>query len=137
MAQTSLDAEVESVLQEIRGNVNAEISLRATPNAELIRRTLLQLEGELVVTTRAWHRLPPVFSNRQGWKAQAELWLKRNLQRATNWYLWEQINFNSATNNALHDLQRLLTIYEREQAILRLQVKALNATIEELKTHRD
>ncbi len=137
MRQTSFDAEVASVLQELRQNVSAEISLRPPPHAELMRRTLAQLAGQLAVTTRAWNRLPPVVSNRQGWKAQVELWLKRMLQRATNWYSWEQVNFNAATNNALHDLHRLLTIYEQEQAVLRTQIKALSATVAALKANQD
>lgn len=137
MVKTEFESEVERVLQEIRGNLNAEISIRATPGDELIRQTLSQLEGDLFVTARSWHHLPPVVSNRQGWKAQVELWLKRQLKRATNWYTWEQVNFNSATNNALHSLQRMFINYEKEQAVLRAQIKELNAAIEALKAHND
>jgi len=77
MVSTKFDAEVEMVLREIRGNLNAGVSARATPGEELIRQNLLQLDGDLFVTARSWNSLPPVVSNRQGWKAQLELWLKR------------------------------------------------------------
>lgn len=137
MLNAEFQSEVEKVLQELRGNLNAEISVRATPSDEFIRQAMSQLEGDLFVTARSWNSLPPVVSNRQGWKAQFELWLKRQLKRATNWYTWEQVNFNAATNNALHSIQWMFANYEKEQAILRARIKELNATIDELKTNKD
>ena len=139
MVNTEFNIEVENVLQEIRGNLNAELSLEATTTTSeaTIRQTLALLEGDLFVTARTWNSLPPVVSNRQGWKARLELWVKRLLKRTTNWYTWEQVNFNAATNNALHSIELMLTNYEKEQAILRAQIEELNSTIEALKTNNN
>lgn len=137
MSDTKIDSEVEKVLHEMRQNLKAESITRVTPGDEIIREALSQLEGDLYVTARSWNRLPPVVSNRQGWKAQAELWLKRQLKHATRWYSWEQVNFNSATNNALHTLLWICTNYEKQQAALRAEIKELNATVERLQASGD
>jgi hypothetical protein len=137
MVSTEFDSEVEMVMQELRGNLDAGVGLQRTmPGEELIRQTLSQFKDDLFITSRSWKRLPPVVSSRRGWKAQLELWFKRRLKRATNWYTWEQINFNAATNNALHSVGVIFTAYEKEQATLRAQVKELNLAIEELKINR-
>jgi hypothetical protein len=138
MVNAEFDIEAENVLREIRENLKAELNLEATTTSEAtIRQTLALLEGDLFVTARTWNSLPPVVSNRQGWKARLELWVKRLLKRATNWYTWEQVNFNAATNNALHSIEMMITNYEKEQAILRAQIEELNSTIEALKTNKN
>lgn len=137
MGQASFDAEVAGVLQELRQHLRAELRVRVRPDAALRQHALAQLADELAITARAWKRLPPVVSDRQGWPARVELWLKRMLQRATRWCFWEQINFNAATNNTLHVFQWLLTDYEQEQAELRAQIKALHAAIADLQANQN
>jgi hypothetical protein len=136
MASAEFASEVEMVLREIRGNLDAGVGVRALSGEELIGQTMAQLKDDLFVTARSWNRLPPVVSNRRGWQSRLELWFKRHLKRATNWYTWEQINFNAATNNALHSVGAIFNAYEMEQANLRAQIKELNAAIEDLKTNR-
>ncbi|HKP73547.1 MAG TPA: hypothetical protein VJT82_11455 [Pyrinomonadaceae bacterium] len=119
------DPEVEKVLLEIRQNLHAEIDARAERDVAPNLQVLSQLESHLTVTGRAWSRLPPVSSNRHGWRAQVELWLKRQLKRATRWYVWEQLNFNAATNDALRAIQTALANQEKQHASLRAELEEL------------
>jgi hypothetical protein len=64
---------------------------------------LARLDANLATAERAWNRLPPLMSNRAGLAARVELWLKRQIKRATHWFTWEQVNFNSAAYHALRD----------------------------------
>ncbi len=88
------------------------------------RENLALINSYLTTTARAWNRLPPLVSNRSGTAARVELWLKRQLKRATRWYAWEQVNFNAAVHHALRDLLQVLTAYERELATLRAKIDA-------------
>lgn len=130
-----LDAEVEKVLHEIRQNLRAERDTRTERAVAPNLHTLSQLESHLSVTERTWSRLPPLMSNRQGWKARVEIWIKRQLKRATRWYVWEQVHFNAATNDALRIVLTALAKQEKEQAILRAQLDELSASIRGLKTN--
>jgi len=129
-----LDAEVEKVLHEIRQNLRAEIDAQTARAVAPNLQALSQLESHLSVTERTWNRLPPLISNRLGWKAQVELWCKRQLKRATHWYVWEQVNFNAATNDALRTVMTALANQEKEQATLRAELEELRANIQGLKT---
>ncbi len=80
------------------------------------------INSYLTTTARAWDRLPPVVSNRSGLSARLELWLKRQLKRATRWYAWEQVNFNAAVHHALRDLLPVLLAYEAELQKLRARL---------------
>jgi len=128
------DREVEKALLEIRQNLQAEIDARAATGVAPNVQVLWQLESHLTVTERAWSRLPPLVSNRQGWRAQIELWFKRLLKRATHWYVWEQINFNAATNESLHTVRMALARQEQQQSALRTQLEELAANIRRLET---
>ena len=86
--------------------------------------SLALLNSYLTTTARAWDRLPPLVSNRSGLSAKLELWLKRNLKRATRWFTWEQVNFNAAVHHALRDLLPLLSAYEQELGKLHAQIDA-------------
>ena len=129
------DAEVESVLTEIRRQLRASADGRQSPDWR--RQALAQLEADLQVTGRAWSRLPPVVSQRRDAAARLELWVKRQLRRATHWLTWEQINFNAAVNDALRLTYNLLAEREAEQAELRARVEALEADAEELRSLRE
>lgn len=89
------------------------------------------INSYLTTTARAWDRLPPVVSNRSGLVARVELWLKRNLKRATRWYSWEQVNFNAAVHHALRDLLPIFAAYEAELRKLRAQLADAEARAEE------
>ncbi len=129
------EAEVEKVLHEIRQNLRAEIDARTERAVAPNLQALSQLESHLSVTKRTWSRLPPLMSNRQGWMARVEIWLKRQIKRATHWYVWEQVNFNAATNDALRTVMTALANQEKEQATLRAQLDELSANIRGLKTN--
>lgn len=130
------DAEVEGVLAEIRRQLRASAEGDGPRSPDRRRHALAQLEADLAVTARAWNRLPPVTSDRRGAAARLEVWVKRQLRRATNWLTWEQINFNAAVSDALRLTHGLLAEREAEQAELRARVEALSAELEELRALR-
>lgn len=122
------DAGVETVLREIRDRVRAETNAPARPDEDgaaddaiyngLAAAALMRLRADLSTTERTWARLPPVTSfHRTGLKARAEIWIKRQLARATSWYFYEQINFNAAVNAALHDAADALEQSINEQRV--------------------
>ncbi|HEX8475192.1 MAG TPA: hypothetical protein VF666_14275 [Pyrinomonadaceae bacterium] len=113
------DIEVENTLREIRERVRANAldapparrageasgvsRIEATQTSHVASDALIRLEANLATVERTWNRLPPLLSNRQGWMARLELWVKRKIKRATHWYTWEQVNFNSAVHASLRD----------------------------------
>jgi hypothetical protein len=87
----------------------------------------------LTITQRSYDQLPPVTTYRRGLISQIELWIKRQLKRATHWYTLEQINFNSAVNASLTDTLAMLTTTERRLVNLELELAstlASNARLE-------
>lgn len=130
------DAEVERVLAEIRQHLSAPSPVGAPRAEDRRRQALAQLEADLSVTGRAWNRLPPVASDRRGAAGRLEVWVKRQLRRATNWLTWEQVNFNAAVNDALRLTHGLLAAREAEHAELRARVETLSAGLEELRALR-
>jgi len=142
------ETEVESILREIRERVVAQqrasqqLSVRSPANGgngagePLTLRddiepqtaySLSLIESYLTTTARAWDRLPPVVSNRSGFSASLELWLKRQLKRATHWFTWEQVNFNASVHQALRDLLPVLLAQEQELRKLRAQIAQAEA----------
>jgi len=131
--------EVESILNEIRERVRADENQREAASALTIRNghgldsspspstiatgpeSLARLEAHLTTTSRAWDRLPPVFSNRSGMAARLELWLKARLKSLSRWFTWEQINFNSAVHHGLSDALEGLRAHE--QQLIRMQTE--------------
>lgn len=141
------ETEVESILREIRERVLSEQqkgkasgALRSAltnggngagdsealqhHNETLTAENLSLIESYLTTTARAWDRLPPLVSNRSGFIARVELWLKRQLKRATHWFTWEQVNFNAAVHQALRELPPVMAAQERELQALRAQLAA-------------
>jgi hypothetical protein len=154
------ETEVESILREIRERVLAEQrtgqkrsavrsamtnggngvadseALNQTTNEDYETRTaqnLSLIESYLTTTGRAWDRLPPLLSNRSGFVARVELWLKRQVKRATHWYTWEQVNFNASVHHALRDLHAVLSAHEQE---LRVQIAESTARQTELNQYQ-
>lgn len=129
------DTEVENILREIRERVRAESAPRTPPpspardtddalvtspareNWSATAEALSRMEANLATTERAWNRLPPLMSNRTGWLARLELWLKRLIKRATHWFTWEQVNFNSSVHHSLRDARAALAAYETRMAV--------------------
>jgi len=85
---------------------------------------LALINSYLTTTARAWDRLPPLVSNRSGFAARLELWLKRRLRAGTRWFTWEQVNFNAAVHHALRDMRQVLSAYGQELGKLRAKMDA-------------
>src|SRR2546430_9356055 len=138
--------EVESVLNEIRERVRAEEKQReaavATQNGTdsnpaisptaptIATESLARLEAHLTTTSRAWNRLPPMFSNRSGAAARFELWVKARLKSLSRWFTWEQVNFNSAAHHGLSAALEALRAHEEQ--LIKMQAE-LNQTKEVLR----
>ena len=149
------ETEVESILREIRERVlsqqrtgsdssatrsamtnrgngagdsepRQQITNNETPSAE----NLSLIESYLTTTARAWDRVPPLVSNRSGSIARVELWLKRQLKRATHWFTWEQVNFNAAVHQSLRELLPVMAAHEHELQALKAQLAAQFAAAE-------
>lgn len=164
------DLEVENTLREIRDRVLAETRPRApeasapATSATLTRppadaepvggggdyaayasEPLARMDANLATTGRAWSRLPPMLSYRRGAAARLELWLKRLIARATHWFTWEQVNFNSAVHHALGDARAAMGAHEQALARLRSDILAAlraeadddRARVAELQTHAE
>ncbi len=128
--------DVETILNQIRERVvsqeNARIAGTSVSNTAASSNgpapgsnqseALTRLPEHLIVTGRAWNRLPPIFSNRRGALARLELWIKNSCQRLTRWFTWEQVNFNRAVHDALIDVTKVLTAEAQELAALRTQL---------------
>jgi hypothetical protein len=117
------DEEVERVLLEIRQRLSADAGADTDGEREGVE--LARIEACLGVAERARDRLPPVSSERRGWVGRLEVWTKRRLRRATHWFTWEQINFNSAVIDALRSAHALLAAQEARDAALRERLDAL------------
>lgn len=146
------DTEVENVLREIRERVRAEAEASALPShvasaanghgeahaprasGESASGALARLEANLSTTERTWSRLPPLLSNRTGWLARFELWLKRLIKRALHWFTWEQVNFNSATHHALRDAAAALAAQDQRLSQHDKQLAEARAETETLRT---
>jgi hypothetical protein len=142
------DMEVENTLREIRERVLASSAARAPeqvrttddarnggddshdPRSGDAGEALARMDANLSTTGRAWSRLPPVLTYRRGALARVELWLKRMVKRATHWFTWEQVNFNSAAHNALGDARAALDAHTRALDALRDELGRLRAEME-------
>jgi hypothetical protein len=150
------ETEVESILREIRERVLSQRTGRdssATRSAKtnrgngagdsealqqitnddketLTAESLSLIESYLTTTARAWDRVPPLISNRSGSIARVELWLKRQLKRATHWFTWEQVNFNAAVHQSLRELLPVMAAHEHELQALRAQLATQVAAAE-------
>ena len=150
------DAEVESILREIREQVHAdeernarhrenavaainESHSRTASNGQGIledRQEAVRIDTQLSTIARAWDRLPPVVSDRRGWAARLELWIKGHAKNAMRWFTWEQVNFNAAVHHALKDTQEALTILEQRLESVRAESEARLANIEARQAER-
>ncbi len=150
------DAEVEIILREIREQVHAEEerNARHRENAATAineshsstasngqglledRQEAVRIDTQFSTIARAWDRLPPVVSDRRGWTARLELWIKGHAKNAMRWFTWEQVNFNAAVHHALKDTQEALTILEQRLESVRSDVRAESANLEAQQAER-
>lgn len=110
-------------LSQRAGETAAQASASVADALSAMREARERMETQLQVTERSRNRLPPLHSNRAGWMARLELWIKRRFQRATHWYVWEQLDFNAATNRALHEALTMLSLYEALMTSLQNQLR--------------
>ncbi|HEU4596660.1 MAG TPA: hypothetical protein VFS10_16095 [Pyrinomonadaceae bacterium] len=156
------DREVEETLREIRERVRAAAS-QSSPHATLAHTgtaaealavethsgeangrgagtaldALSRMEANLSTTERAWNRLPPVLSNRGGWVARLELWVKRKIKRALHWVTWEQVNFNSSVHHALRDARAALAAHEQLLSRVQSESASHGASLRQLKAEAE
>lgn len=131
--------DVESILNEIRERVRADHDPGGVPvtagqsepaqaslahaNAENGNsESLIRMSAHLTTTSRAWDRLPPMYSNRKGGTARLELWIKARLKSLSRWFTWEQVNFNSAVHHALAETLHALAAHQQELARIRAEL---------------
>ena len=145
------DLEVEETLRQIRERVRAtaaslpaDARMATATSAPVIEDgatneaarpafdALMRLEANLSTTERTQNRLPPLVSNRQGWAARLELWIKRKIKRATHWFTWEQVNFNAAAHAALRETLAALSVYEQHLVRMQMEMGALRQAHETL-----
>ncbi|HKZ01019.1 MAG TPA: hypothetical protein VJ180_02195 [Pyrinomonadaceae bacterium] len=101
-----------------------------------VNRTEIEsLKANLSVLQRSWNRLPPLTSYRHGWVADLELWCKRVLKRASHWFTWEQVNFNSATSNSLQDVMAVLSEHEELLTELKEQLEKIACAAAEVQVN--
>lgn len=135
-------SEVETILNEIRERVRADQEQRSAPGTLVVpdetaadaivgatengsgnAESLSRLSAHLTTTTRAWDRLPPLYSNRTGMAARLELWIKARLKSLSRWFTWEQVNFNAAVHHALSDTLEALRTHEQELMRIRAETR--------------
>lgn len=98
---------------------------------------LARMEANLSTTERTWNRLPPLLSNRDGWVARLELWLKRKVKRAAHWFTWEQVNFNSSVHHSLRDARAALAAHEQIISRMQSESASLGASLRQAKAEAE
>jgi hypothetical protein len=117
------EIKVEDLMRSIRagareGAAQSSDSFSGQGSSANSASSLARLETSLTVTRRTHDQFPPVTTYRSGFAARVELWIKRRLKRATHWFTWEQVNFNSSTHSALNHTLALLQTYDQRLANL-------------------
>jgi hypothetical protein len=105
---------VEDILKDIRRQVLDENGAVAGSRSEALVGS--DHEGDasaariltfLKTTEQLRGSLPPVRSYRGGVKAKIEVWIKGKVRRATKWFFFDQVNFNSTVHQLLAELNDL------------------------------
>ena len=97
-------------------------------------KEVADLRSALKVTESTRDSLPPLTTYRTGLLASLELWIKRQLKRGTHWYVYQQIDFNSAIHASLVDILNVLSRYEQEIASIESRMAQLEARLHEVST---
>jgi len=115
------DIKVEDLMRSIRERALEGAAKQTDPSlssGDSTAKQLSRLQTSLTITGRTHDQLPPVTTYRNGLLGRVELWIKRQLKRATHWYTWEQVNFNSSVDRALNNTLAILRSYEERLASL-------------------
>lgn len=131
------EVKVEDLVRNIRERARAGAAAKPDfPSSTLghSSKTVARLESSVVTTNRSRDQLPPLTTYRSGLSARIELWIKRQLKRATHWYTWEQVNFNSAVNNALNQTLTALSAFEQNLATIQNELQANAASTAKLES---
>lgn len=121
------DIKVEDLMRSIRERALEGAAKQTDQSVSLgdsTAKPLSRLETSLTITGRTHDQLPPVTTYRSGLLARVELWIKRQLKRATHWYTWEQVNFNSSVDSALNNTMAILRTHEERLASLQNELDA-------------
>lgn len=97
-------------------------------------KEIAELRSALKVTESTRDRLPPLTTYRRGLLAHLELWIKQRLKRGTHWYMYEQVNFNSAVHASLTNILDVLSRYEQQITSIESRMVQLEARLNELST---
>ena len=121
------DIKVEDLMRSIRERALEGAAKQTDPSpssGDSAAKPLSRLQTSLTITGRTHDQLPPVTTYRSGLLARVELWIKRQLKRATHWYTWEQVNFNSSVDSALNHTLAIFRTYEERLASLQNELDA-------------
>src|ERR1700674_410442 len=124
-AQSMADIKVEDLMRSIRDSARggaAQHSESSSPDNTA--KPMARLQTSLTITGRTQDQLPPVTTYRSGLPARVELWIKRQLKRATHWFTWEQVNFNSSVDSALNNTLAILQTNGQRLASLQNELDA-------------
>jgi len=106
--------EVEDILRDIRRRVFDDNGVEEDGSLQLaverIRETDasdVRINTYLETTDRLRRSLPPIRSDRSGRAAKIELWIKRRIERAMRWFVFDQVSFNSAVHQVLCELREV------------------------------
>jgi hypothetical protein len=125
------DIKVEDLMQSIRQRARESAPQHAEPLFSMqdsAGKPFARLQTSLTITSRTHDQLPPLTTHRSGVLARAELWIKRRLKRATHWFTWGQVNFNSATHSALNHTLTILQAYDQRLASVQDELDAAVAS---------
>lgn len=124
------EIKVSDLMRSIREGAR-EAAQQSEASASLQGNTakpMARLQTSLAITGRTRDQLPPVTTYRRGLVARLELWTKRRLKRATHWFTWEQVNFNSSVHSALNNVLSTFETYEQRLASLQNELDAAVAS---------
>jgi chromosome segregation ATPase len=131
------ETDIERTLKDIRERVRVQLRQQApssiahpaeSDEMRVNGAAIESIRANLSVIERSRTRLPPITSYRRGWASRGELWIKRLLKRASHWFTWEQVNFNSATSNSLKDVLVVLSSHEEDLVELQAQLQKITST---------
>src|SRR3954453_18604370 len=106
------EVEVEDILRDIRrrvldgngvkgeGALGGPLEHQRETDASDVR-----IKAYLAATDRLRSSLPPVTTYRRGGMAKVELWFKGKIKRASRWFVFDQLSFNSTVHQILCELR--------------------------------
>src|SRR6476646_3714757 len=97
-------------------------------------KEVADLRSALQVAESTRDGLPPLTTYRRGLLASLELWVKRQLKRGTHWYVYQQLDFNSAIHDSLLDVLNVLSRYEQQIASIESRMTGLESRLHEVST---